>query len=154
MYACVRFADILRYDLIDKIPFRFIYNMRTALSELLWVIHLMSQSLLGCLSQSTSLILRRTKLFLRTLSCYCCAFYICLLVHQFSSRALGYLHNRTSSQGATVSAALQKILQCRWSFQCFLPRKIWMYKNCHEFIFTWKNISHFFLSEKGFVLAG
>ena len=35
MYACVRFADILRYDLIDKIPFRFIYNMRTTLSELL-----------------------------------------------------------------------------------------------------------------------
>ena len=35
MYACVRFADILRYDLIDKIPFRFIYNMRTAPSEFL-----------------------------------------------------------------------------------------------------------------------
>ena len=48
-----------------------------------WVIHLMSQSLLGCLSQSTSLILRRTTLFLRTLSCYCCAFYICLLTPIF-----------------------------------------------------------------------
>ena len=35
MYACVRFADILRYNLIDKIPFRFFYYMRTAPSEFL-----------------------------------------------------------------------------------------------------------------------
>ena len=43
----------------------------------------MSQSLLGCLSESTSLILRRTTLFLHTLVYYCCAFYICLLTPMF-----------------------------------------------------------------------
>ena len=56
MYACVRFADILKYNLIDKIQFRFIYNMRTAPSEFLmsdsWVspcwVASHSQPLLSC----------------------------------------------------------------------------------------------------------
>ena len=152
MYACVRFADILRYDLIDKIPFRFIYNMRTAPSEFLmsdsWVspcwVASHSQPLLSCGELRFSSTPCPVTVAPFTSACS----------HQFSSRALGHLQNCTSSQGVTVSVALQKMLQCRWSFQCFLTRNIWMYKNCHEFIFpTWNNISHFFLSQNGFVVA-